>query len=129
MNYYKVEPVDYQKTLDDVFAVADIITGMVADITTILDTARKNGDNILFEGAQGTMLDIDHGTYPYVTSSNTTAGGVATGSGFGPRNLDYVLGILFKALLYTCWWRSIHHRINSMKLVLKLLVKVMNLVQ
>ena len=83
MNYYKVEPVDYQKTLDDVFAVADIITGMVADVTTILDTARKNGDNILFEGAQGTMLDIDHGTYPYVTSSNTTAGGVATGSGFG----------------------------------------------
>ena len=82
------------KTLDDVFAVADIITGMVADITTILDTARKNGDNILFEGAQGTMLDIDHGTYPYVTSSNTTAGGVATGSGFGPRNLDYVLGII-----------------------------------
>ena len=76
------------------FAVADIITGMVADITTILDTARKNGDNILFEGAQGTMLDIDHGTYPYVTSSNTTAGGVATGSGFGPRNLDYVLGII-----------------------------------
>ena len=61
VNYYKVEPVDYQKTLDDVFAVADIITGMVADITTILDTARKNGDNILFEGAQGTMLDIDHG--------------------------------------------------------------------
>ena len=94
VNYYKAEPVDYQKTLDDVFAVADIITGMVADITTILDTARKNGDNILFEGAQGTMLDIDHGTYPYVTSSNTTAGGVATGSGFGPRNLDYVLGII-----------------------------------
>ena len=94
VNYYKVEPVDYQKTLDDVFAVADIIIGMVADITTILDTARKNGDNILFEGAQGTMLDIDHGTYPYVTSSNTTAGGVATGSGFGPRNLDYVLGII-----------------------------------
>ena len=51
MNYYKVEPVDYQKTLDDVFAVADIITGMVADVTTILDTARKNGDNIVFEGA------------------------------------------------------------------------------
>lgn len=94
VNYYKVEPVDYQKTLDDVFAVADIITGMVADITTLLHKARANGDNILFEGAQGTMLDIDHGTYPFVTSSNTTAGGVATGSGFGPRNLDYVLGII-----------------------------------
>ena len=94
VNYYKAEPVDYQKTLDDVFAVADIITGMVADITTILHNARQKGDNILFEGAQGTMLDVDHGTYPFVTSSNTTAGGVATGSGFGPRNLDYVLGIV-----------------------------------
>lgn len=94
VHYYKAEPVDYQQTLDEIFAVADIITGMVADITTLLDKARQNGDNILFEGAQGTMLDIDHGTYPFVTSSNTTAGGVATGSGFGPRNLDYVLGII-----------------------------------
>lgn len=94
VNYYKVEPVDYQKTLDDVFAVADIILGMVADVTTLLHKARENGDNILFEGAQGAMLDIDHGTYPFVTSSNTTAGGVATGSGFGPRHLDYVLGII-----------------------------------
>ncbi|MFY1026987.1 adenylosuccinate synthase [Actinobacillus seminis] len=94
VHYYKVEPVDYQKTLDDVLAVADVITSMVADVTTILDTARKNGDNILFEGAQGTMLDIDQGTYPYVTSSNTTAGGVSTGSGFGPRYINYVLGIV-----------------------------------
>ncbi|ACA31917.1 adenylosuccinate synthase [Histophilus somni] len=94
VNYYKVEAVDYQKTLDEVLAVADIITAMVADVTTILDVARKNGDNILFEGAQGTMLDIDQGTYPYVTSSNTTAGGVSTGAGFGPRHIDYVLGII-----------------------------------
>lgn len=94
VHYYKAEAVDFQKTLDEVFAVADIITGMVADITTMLHNARESGDNILFEGAQGTMLDIDHGTYPFVTSSNTTAGGVATGSGFGPRNLDYVLGII-----------------------------------
>ncbi|NBI42382.1 adenylosuccinate synthase [[Haemophilus] felis] len=94
VNYYEAEAVDYQKTLDEVMAIADVITGMVADVSTILDKARKNGDNILFEGAQGTMLDIDHGTYPFVTSSNTTAGGVATGSGFGPRNLDYVLGIV-----------------------------------
>ncbi|WP_439241803.1 adenylosuccinate synthase [Lonepinella sp. BR2474] len=94
VHYYKAEPVDYQKTLDDVMAVADVLIGMVADISTLLDTARKNGDNILFEGAQGTMLDIDHGTYPFVTSSNTTAGGVATGAGFGPRNLDYILGII-----------------------------------
>ncbi|QLB43049.1 adenylosuccinate synthase [Mannheimia pernigra] len=94
VNYYKVEAIDYQKTLDDVFAIAEVITGMVADVTTLLHEARENGDNILFEGAQGTMLDIDHGTYPFVTSSNTTAGGVATGSGFGPRHLDYVLGII-----------------------------------
>lgn len=94
VHYYKVEPVDFQKTLDDVFAVADVIKGMVADVTTLLHQARKEGVNILFEGAQGTMLDIDHGTYPFVTSSNTTAGGVATGAGFGPRNLDYVLGII-----------------------------------
>lgn len=94
VNYYKVEAVDYQKTLDDVFAIAEVIIGMVADVTTLLHEARENGDNILFEGAQGTMLDIDHGTYPFVTSSNTTAGGVATGSGYGPRHLDYVLGII-----------------------------------
>ncbi|QLB21065.1 adenylosuccinate synthase [Vespertiliibacter pulmonis] len=94
VNYYNVEPVDYQKTLDDVFVVADTILGMVADVTTLLHKARENGDNILFEGAQGAMLDIDHGTYPFVTSSNTTAGGIATGSGFGPRYLDYVLGII-----------------------------------
>lgn len=94
VHYYKAEAVDYQKTLDEVFAVADIITAMVADVSTILDIARKKGDNILFEGAQGTMLDIDQGTYPYVTSSNTTAGGVSTGAGFGPRHIDYVLGII-----------------------------------
>lgn len=94
VHYYKVEPVDYQKVLSAVKEVAPVITGMVADITAILDIARKNGDNILFEGAQGTMLDIDQGTYPYVTSSNTTAGGVSTGSGFGPRHIDYVLGII-----------------------------------
>lgn len=94
VHYYKVEPVDYAKTLTEIEAVADIIKAMVADVTTILHQARAKGENILFEGAQGTMLDIDHGTYPYVTSSNTTAGGVATGSGFGPRSLDYVLGII-----------------------------------
>jgi adenylosuccinate synthase len=67
---------------------------MVVDVTDLLDKARKAGQEIMFEGAQGTLLDIDHGTYPYVTSSNTTAGGVATGAGFGPRYIDYVLGIV-----------------------------------
>ncbi len=67
---------------------------MVVDVSDLLDQARQRGDFVMFEGAQGTLLDIDHGTYPYVTSSNTTAGGVATGSGLGPRYVDYVLGIL-----------------------------------
>ncbi len=94
VNYYKAEPIDYQKTLDEVMAVADLIKAMVVDVATTLDEARTAGQSILFEGAQGTLLDIDHGTYPYVTSSNTTVGGVATGCGFGPLYLDYVLGIV-----------------------------------
>ncbi|QWA10265.1 adenylosuccinate synthase [Sodalis ligni] len=94
VNYYKVDPVDYQTILDDILAIADILTGMVVDVSDLLDNARKRGELIMFEGAQGTLLDIDHGTYPYVTSSNTTAGGVATGSGLGPRYVDYVLGIV-----------------------------------
>jgi adenylosuccinate synthase len=93
-NYYKVEPVSYEKILADALAVADILKAMVVDVTDLLDKARLRGDAIMFEGAQGTLLDIDHGTYPYVTSSNTTVGGVATGAGFGPLNLDYVLGIV-----------------------------------
>ena len=93
-NYYKVEPVSYEKVLADALAVADILKAMVVDVTDMLDKARLRGDAIMFEGAQGTLLDIDHGTYPYVTSSNTTVGGVATGAGFGPLNLDYVLGIV-----------------------------------
>lgn len=94
VNYYKVDAVDYQTTLDYVLSIADILTAMVVDVSELLDGARKRGDLIMFEGAQGTLLDIDHGTYPYVTSSNTTAGGVATGSGIGPRYVDYVLGIV-----------------------------------
>ena len=93
-NYYKVDAVDYQKTLDDALEVAPLLKSMVVDVTELLDTARKAGENIMFDGAQGTLLDIDHGTYPYVTSANTTAGGVATGTGFGPCHLDYVLGII-----------------------------------
>lgn len=92
--YYQVEPVDFNTVLKDALAVADILKSMVVDVTDVLDKARLRGDAIMFEGAQGTLLDIDHGTYPYVTSSNTTVGGVATGAGFGPLNLDYVLGIV-----------------------------------
>ncbi|UZE97000.1 adenylosuccinate synthase [Alkalimarinus alittae] len=92
-NYYKVEPVDFQKTLDDTLEMAKQILPMAVDVVDELHNYRKKGENILFEGAQGSLLDIDHGTYPFVTSSNTTAGGTATGSGFGPMYLDYILGI------------------------------------
>jgi adenylosuccinate synthase len=92
--YYKQPPVDADEVLAYCKEIAPVLTKMVADIPGILDKARRNGDNMMFEGAQGTLLDIDHGTYPYVTSSNTTAGGVATGAGFGPRYIDYVLGIV-----------------------------------
>jgi len=92
-NFYKVEPIDYQKTLQETLEMAKVILPLAIDVTDELHRIRKNGDSILFEGAQGSMLDIDHGTYPFVTSSNTTAGGTATGSGFGPLYLDYVLGI------------------------------------
>ena len=93
VNYYKVEAVSYEEVLEQAMSYADLLTSMVIDVTDTLDAARKRGDKIMFEGAQGTLLDIDHGTYPYVTSSNTTAGGVAAGSGFGPRHLGYILGI------------------------------------
>ncbi len=91
--YYKVEAVDYDAMLSETLEMAEQIKPMIADVTAILHNAREAGENILFEGAQGTLLDIDLGTYPFVTSSNTTAGGAATGTGVGPLYLDYVLGI------------------------------------
>ena len=91
--YHRVEAVDPRKTLEDSLALAPQLRPMVADVTAMLHDCRERSANILFEGAQGSLLDIDHGTYPFVTSSNTTAGGTATGSGFGPLYLDYVLGI------------------------------------
>lgn len=92
-HYYKSEALDYQQVLDQALAQGAQIEPMVADVTCLLHQYREEGRNLLFEGAQGSLLDIDHGTYPYVTSSNTTAGGASTGSGFGPLYLDYVLGI------------------------------------
>jgi adenylosuccinate synthase len=93
VNYYGVEAVDYDTVLAESLVWAEELKPMVLDITNKLHAAREAGESILFEGAQGSLLDIDHGTYPYVTSSNTTAGGVATGSGMGPMYIDYVLGI------------------------------------
>jgi adenylosuccinate synthase len=91
--YYKTDAVDFDKTLAEAKEWATELLPMKADTTKILHEARDAGEHILFEGAQGSLLDVDHGTYPYVTSSNTTAGGAATGTGFGPLYLDYVLGI------------------------------------
>jgi adenylosuccinate synthase len=92
-NYFQVEALDADKVLEETLALGRELVPMMADVSSILHQHRLAGDNIMFEGAQGALLDIDHGTYPFVTSSNTTAGGTATGSGFGPLYLDYVLGI------------------------------------
>jgi adenylosuccinate synthase len=91
--YYQVEPLSFDKVLTEALEMGRELLPMMDDVTSLLHAYRKAGSNIMFEGAQGSLLDIDHGTYPFVTSSNTTAGGTATGSGFGPLYLDYVLGI------------------------------------
>ncbi|MCC6713939.1 MAG: adenylosuccinate synthase [Gammaproteobacteria bacterium] len=92
-NYYRQEPLDFQKVLDEALRGADLLVPLITDVPERIAELQAQGANMLFEGAQGTLLDIDHGTYPFVTSSNTTAGYAATGSGVGPRRLDYVLGI------------------------------------
>jgi adenylosuccinate synthase len=93
-HYFRTDTVDYQQVLDEALAQGEQIAPLVDDIPGVLHRLRREGRNIMFEGAQGALLDIDHGTYPYVTSSTTTAGGAASGSGVGPRHLDYVLGIV-----------------------------------
>jgi adenylosuccinate synthase len=92
-NYYKAEAIDFQKVLDQTFALQERLEPLVADVTELMYQHNRRDASILFEGAQGTMLDIDHGTYPYVTSSNTVAGGASTGSGMGPLAFDSVLGV------------------------------------
>ncbi|MBK8817050.1 MAG: adenylosuccinate synthase [Methylococcaceae bacterium] len=91
--YYQAEAVDFQKTLDEALKLGEQVKPMLTDVSESLYRYQEQGSNLLFEGAQGALLDIDHGTFPYVTSSSTTAGGAATGSGIGPLDLDYVLGI------------------------------------
>ncbi|NVJ48994.1 MAG: adenylosuccinate synthase [Gammaproteobacteria bacterium] len=91
--YFKVDAIDLDELYQQCLAWAEEIKPLVADVPEALHQERSAGHSLLFEGAQGTLLDIDHGTFPFVTSSNTTAGGTATGSGFGPLYLDYVLGI------------------------------------
>jgi adenylosuccinate synthase len=94
VHYYRREPVPFAATRDAMLTLGEQIAPMVADVAAAIQQARKRGDSLLFEGAQGALLDIDHGTYPYVTSSNCLAGAAATGSGVGPGMLDYVLGIV-----------------------------------
>ena len=93
-HYYRQAPVDFQKTLDAQLAMAERIAPLVTDVTSELEQLRLTAANVLFEGAQGAMLDVDLGTYPYVTSSNTTAGFAGTGTGLGPKAFDAVLGIV-----------------------------------
>ena len=93
-NYYRAPVVDFQKTLDAQLAMAEKLAPLITDVTLALHRLRSTDANVLFEGAQGAMLDVDHGTYPFVTSSNTTAGFAGTGTGLGPRVFDAVLGIV-----------------------------------
>jgi len=93
-NYFKTKPVDFSRTLDEALQAAETVAPITADITQILQDLADDDKSILFEGAQGAFLDIDHGTYPYVTSSNTVAAAASTGTGIGPLNLDYILGVV-----------------------------------
>lgn len=92
-HYFKVDTIDPVKAYEEALAMGEALAPMIIDVPQRLAELRQSGQNIMMEGAQGTLLDIDHGTYPFVTSSNTTAGGACTGSGLGPRDLDYILGI------------------------------------
>jgi len=92
-HYLKAQPVDFQKTHDETLGYAQRLAPMVADVSSELYRAAAAGNNLLFEGAQGSLLDIDHGTYPFVTSSSCVAGAASGGAGVGPQMLHYVLGI------------------------------------
>ncbi len=94
VNYLGAKPVDYQMSLDQAAAQREQVEDLVGDVAERLYTLRQHGKSVMFEGAQGMLLDIDHGTYPYVTSSNTTAAAAAVGTGIGPLELDHVLGIV-----------------------------------
>jgi adenylosuccinate synthase len=91
--YYQQPAIDVSKVIDECLTLAPKITSLLADIVQLLGVHQRRGDRLLFEGAQGILLDIDHGTYPYVTSSNTAVGSVTSGAGLGPLAIDYVLGI------------------------------------
>src|SRR3954464_13175881 len=92
-NYFHLPEVDYNQVMEEALAIAPRLAPLVADVPRALYDANRGGKNLLFEGAQGSLLDIDHGTYPFVTSSNCVAGAAAAGAGIGPHHLHYVLGI------------------------------------
>ena len=92
--YFSAEPVEFERVLEDLLAQAERVRPLVADVTDYLRAEMKRGGNLLFEGAQGALLDVDVGTYPFVTSSNTIAGSAAVGTGLGPRDIHRVLGIV-----------------------------------
>ena len=92
-DYFRAATIDFQKTLDDTLALAARLKPMVADVSAEINALIREGKNVLFEGAQAALLDIDHGTYPFVTSSNCVAGQAAAGTGVGPGQLHYVLGV------------------------------------
>jgi adenylosuccinate synthase len=93
VNYYEADAVSFEEVRDQMLAMRDELLPLIADVPQLLQDYSEAGANVMFEGAQGALLDIDHGTYPFVTSSNTTAGGCAAGAGVGPCHIDYVLGI------------------------------------
>jgi len=93
VNYFNTQAVGLQETLDESLAYAEELKPLVGDVVKRIGELQSISANVLYEGAQGTLLDIDQGTYPYVTSSNTTAGAIGGGAGLGPRALDYILGI------------------------------------
>lgn len=94
VHYYNEEPIDYKIVLDEILSISDSLIDMVIDVSELLINARKRGEKVIFEGAQGSLLDIDHGTYPYVTSASTVAGGATISTGIGPSYIDYTLGII-----------------------------------
>lgn len=94
VHYYHTKPINYKKVINEIIPVAKTLINMIINVPQLLEKARKKGNKVIFEGSQGNLLDIDHGTYPYVTSTHTTAGGVSIGTGIGPHYIDYILGIM-----------------------------------
>lgn len=92
--YHHTSTIDVDELFDNLAVQSEVLLPLMTDVTADLQQLRANGKRVLFEGAQGSFLDLDHGTYPFVTSSNTTAGGITSGSGFGPLFLDTILGVM-----------------------------------